>query len=76
MCETMWNLDMIALFKNFDNHVKDADFIENHKYELIKLIMDYYLRTKISYFEKCATLQHQGLSVRHTLNKIILFKGQ
>ncbi|KYQ60770.1 THAP domain-containing protein 9 [Trachymyrmex zeteki] len=42
ICDTMRNLDMTALFKNFDNHVKDVDIIENHKYELIKLIIDYY----------------------------------
>ncbi|KYN50165.1 THAP domain-containing protein 9 [Cyphomyrmex costatus] len=76
ICDTMQNLDMTALFKNFDNHVKDVDIIKNHKYELIKLIIDCYLRTKMSYFKKGTTLRHQGLSVRHTLNKTILFKGQ
>ncbi|KYN11230.1 THAP domain-containing protein 9, partial [Trachymyrmex cornetzi] len=76
ICDTMRNLDITALFKNFDNHVKDVDIIENHKYELIKLIIDYYLRTKMSYIGKCVTLRHQGLSVRHSLNKTILFKGQ
>lgn len=40
---------MYNLFNNFDNHVKELNVMKNHKYCLIKLIIEYYMKILVSY---------------------------
>lgn len=70
------NLPLQNIFINFDSHIRNLDFLENHKYELIKSIIQLYLTVKLYYFGKCCTMQLHDTFVRHSNTKITIFKGQ
>ena len=63
-------LNLNNIFKNFDSHVQDLDFFENHKYQLIKLIIKLYLDVKFYYYGKCVTLRLHNNFIRHTNTKL------
>lgn len=50
--------------------------MDNHKYELIKTIIELYLKIKFYYFEKEFTRKSHLNYVRKNFTKTILFKGQ
>jgi hypothetical protein len=76
MIVTVFRSLNLNIFKNFDCHVQDLDFLQNHKYELIKLIIKLYLDVKLYYYGKSVTLRLHDNFVRHTNTKLIIFKGQ
>lgn len=57
-------------------HVQDQDVLENHKYEMIKLIIGYYLDVKLRYECKIDTMRQHDTFIRHSLTKTVIFKGQ
>ncbi|XP_025161980.1 uncharacterized protein LOC112590250 [Harpegnathos saltator] len=64
---------MDKIFINFNNHVNELDVFENHKYYLIKLIIECYIQILMNYEGK---LMSQNIEyIRHQFTKIILFKG-
>lgn len=72
--KTMRNINMDKLFLNFNNHVNELDIFENHKYYLIKLIIEKYIKILMNYEGK---LRSQNIEyIRHQFTKLILFKGQ
>lgn len=58
---------------NFTHHDKE---FSSHKYDLLKLFIQGYLKTKFFYLGKCQTINEHIDFVRHSLTKLILFKGQ
>jgi len=72
----MRNLELNSIFKNFNEHVLDNDILENHKYNIIKTIIELYLKVKLYYFGKEFTRKSHLTYVRKDLTKTILFKGQ
>lgn len=41
---------------NLNSHNQDQDMFENHKYEIIKLVTEYYLNVKLRYECKIDTI--------------------
>lgn len=64
------------IFKNFEAYILELDVLENHKYELIKLIILEFLEVKLKYMGKTLSLKEHDNFVRHTCTKTVLFKGQ
>ncbi|XP_017884412.1 uncharacterized protein LOC108627613 [Ceratina calcarata] len=73
---TIKNLNMCTLFKNFDAHSLEQDILDNHKYEIIKLIISYYLDVKLRYEGTSQTLNNHKTFIRKSLTKTVLFRGQ
>lgn len=50
------NINCSKLFVTFDEHVKELEILENHKYILIKLIITFYFQIKLFHEGKRITL--------------------
>lgn len=72
----MRNLDLSNIFKNFNEHVMENDVMDNHKYDIIKTIVELYLKVKLYYFSKEFTRKTHVTYVRKDLTKTILFNRQ
>lgn len=70
------NLNYDNLFCNFNEHIKDLDILDNHKYFLIKFIIEFYFKIKLFYEGKMITLHEQKDFIRRKLTKVITFSGQ
>lgn len=46
------NINLNKVFNNFNVHLMNNDLMDNHKYELIKTIIELYLKIKFYYFGK------------------------
>jgi len=68
----MRNLDLNNILNNFN----DNDLMDNHKYDIIKTIIELYLKVKLHYFAKEFTRKSHLIYIRKDLTKTILFKGQ
>lgn len=64
-------LDELFCLSDFENHGKDG-----HKIDLVKLIIDMYIKKKQNYITKCNTLAVHDVFLRSKLKKLIHFKGQ
>lgn len=72
------------LLDNMDEHVKECDPLENHKYFLIKAIVGEYLKVKLFHSGKllsfelhkkvCTWDKHKNNIIRGTINYLPLFK--
>lgn len=73
LIEVVSNLNPDTLFtaSDFNSHVKT-----NHKMELIKMIVEIYVKKKFDYISKCNTLSKHDILYRHRLRKFIHFMGQ
>ena len=70
--------DFPSLFNNkvMNEHLYDNNISENHKYFLIKLVFEIYIKTKLHFIGKCISLENVKDFVRNILTKTILFMGQ
>lgn len=67
------NLNINHLFpmSNFDQHQK-----QNHKIELIQLIIEMCINKKQDYTSRCNTLAERNSFLRNKLKKLLHFRGQ
>ena len=61
------------LLDNMDEHIKECDPLENHRYFLIKSIVEEYLKVKLFYIGKLLTSQLHKKCIRSTNTKTTLF---
>ena len=66
---------MNVIFLNFDTHV-DCEVLENHKYYIVKLIIELYIKINLYHIGKEYTLEQHKQYVRETLSKTTHFLGQ
>ncbi len=59
-----------------DEHIKECDPLENHRYFLIKAVIEEYLKVKLFYIGKLLTTKLHKKSVRAINTKTTLFEGQ
>lgn len=64
------------LLDNMEEHVKDCDPLENHRYLLIRCVLEEYLKVKLFHIGKLETLKMSKSFVRAKNTKLILFSGQ
>jgi len=57
-------------------HVMSQNIIENHKTQLIKMIIKCYVNIRLFYEAKCAINLSKENYIRHKYTKLILFKHQ
>lgn len=65
-----------SVFDNMDEHIFESKIFENHRYYLIKFILEQYLNTKLFYIGFNKTMNISSTAVRQLYNKLILFAGQ
>lgn len=65
-----------SVFDNMDEHIFESKIFENHRYYLIKFILEQYLNTKLFYIGFNKTMSINSMAVRQLYNKLILFAGQ
>lgn len=65
------NPDTLFTASDFESHVNT-----NHKMELIKMIVEMYVKQKFDYITKCDSLNNHGKLYRHRLRKFVHFSGQ
>lgn len=77
---TLRNIRIIALFKNFDSHSREVaqtfSVIEDHKFVIIKSIISVFFKIKLHYYGKVMTLKAHNTFIRHHFTKSITFQGQ
>ena len=56
------------------DHILTQDIFDNHRIQLIKLILEYYIELRI--YVKLHTQQITGKNIRRNYTKLILFKNQ
>lgn len=75
-----FNAIYLTIFQNvcIERLYEESDFSQHpdHKFFLIKTIVNEYIRIKINYYAKSLTLSAQGKSLRNKLHKWIHFAGQ
>lgn len=60
-----------------DQHALETQYgIDNHLFDLINSIVKVYFDLRQHHIAKMYTLKKTGVSIRHTANKTVLFKGQ
>lgn len=64
------------IFSNLVTHSFDQNVLDNHRFLLIKIIIERYLNVRIIYLYKNNTNKNKATSIRHSSNKIVLFSGQ
>lgn len=78
--EPNFNAIYLKIFQqlSFENLFLQSDFSDHpdHKLHLIKVIVNEYIRIKITHMAKSLTLIAQGKSIRSKLHKWIHFSGQ
>lgn len=57
-------------------HILNQCVFDNHRNQLIKIIIDYYVTLRLHHFAKIKTMTTSGKNVRRTLTKLILFNNQ
>lgn len=70
------NLNIDHIFENFDEHVRELEVLENHKYYLISLIVELYCKVKLYHFGKRMTTSQHSSFIRKKLTKTVIFSGQ
>lgn len=70
------NLNCNLIFQSFDHHVMECEILENHKYFIIRLIVDLYAKVSLYHLGKQFTLYEHKNYVREKLSKYIHFLGQ
>lgn len=65
-----------GVFTNLHEHMFDTSAIDNHLFNLIKLISSQYINVRMHHIAKEFNAKITGEHVRKDLNKIILFKHQ
>lgn len=58
------------------SHILNQDVFENHRSQLIQLIIRPYIKIRLHHFAKMHTLSITGKSKRRHFTKLILFKNQ
>lgn len=58
------------------DHLFNQDVFDNHRSQLLRLIIDYYITLRLHHFGKMHTLSITGKNVRRNYTKLILFKNQ
>lgn len=82
LCKSNFRFDAIYLtiFQqlDFENLFTNSDFESHsdHKFYLIKSIVNEYIKVKLSHMARGLTLTAQGLSFRSRLHKFVHFRGQ
>ena len=69
-------LNINSLFLLFNDHIMDCDAMENHKYFLIKLIIESYIKVNLFHIGKEYSLNEHKKYIREKLTKYIHFMGQ
>lgn len=64
------------LLDNMDEHIKECAPLENHRYLLIKAIVEEYLKVKLFHIGKLITSNLHKTFIRAKNTKVTLFKGQ
>lgn len=64
------------LLNNMEDHVKECDPLENHRYLLIRSIFEEYLKIKLYYIGKLQTMEMHSNFIRSKNTKLIQFQGQ
>jgi len=57
------------------NHILNQDPFDNHRSQLLKLIIDYYITLRLNHFAKMHTLSITSKYIRQNYTKLILFKN-
>ena len=58
-------------------HAKETSVaIDNHAFLLIKIIVKVFFNLRLHHMTKPFNAKQKGKSMRHTSNKVVLFKGQ
>lgn len=70
---TRLNLDSLFSASDFNAHSHPSG---NHKFNLVKMIIEMYVTKKMEYISKCNTLDCYGVLVRHTSRKFVHFNHQ
>lgn len=63
------------LFSSLREHVYDQDALYNHSYHFFKVIVCKYVKIRLYFIGRTVPLNNL-VSVRNSLNKLVLFKGQ
>jgi len=61
------------IFSKLNNYTENQEPLQNHRFYLIKLIVETYVKTRVCYLLKSSTVKP---SERQFYNKLTLFKGQ
>lgn len=64
------------IFENMNNHVMECEPLVNHKYLLIKLILEEYIKIKLFHISNIKTAKFQQKKIRQSNNKETLRCGQ
>lgn len=59
-----------------DEHIKECAPLENHRYFLIKAIIEEYLKVKLFHIGKLLTSELHKKFIRAKNTKVTLFEGQ
>jgi len=57
-------------------HILNQDPLDNHRSQLLNIIMNFYITLRMHHYAKMHTLSITGKNVRRNLTKLILFKNQ
>jgi hypothetical protein len=63
------------LFSSLREHLYDQDALYNHSYNLLKVIVCKYVKIRLYFIGRTDSVNNL-VSVRNSLNKLVLFKGQ
>lgn len=58
------------------NHILTQDIFDNHRTQLIKLIIEYYITLRMHHYVKQHSQATTGKNIRRNNTKLILFKNQ
>lgn len=71
------NVQFKEILKNFNDHGDHVDMEKSHKFVVISLFTQFYLKSKFNYVGKCLTRSiHEDSLIRHKCTKLVLFQGQ
>lgn len=62
--------------KEIKEHILQQDLLDNHRSQLLKLIVDCYITLRLHHFAKSHTFAISGRNIRHNYTKQILFHNQ
>jgi len=58
------------------NHILNQDIFDNHRTQLIKIIIEYYITLRMHQYVKQHSQSTTGKNIRRNYTKFILFKNQ
>lgn len=70
------SFDALFVQSTFENHPGSSDRLAGHRYELVKSIVDLYMRMKSVVAARKLTLKMHENPMRHTYRKLIHFEGE